>query len=80
MDAAVDAFGYTRLCYEGNWFFDNYGVEVNPSHYVEWAGVLQAILGEKGATASDMRKVLRDNAIRIYRIDSPPRAGDGSVH
>jgi predicted TIM-barrel fold metal-dependent hydrolase len=70
--AAVEEFGFDRLCFESNWFFSNW----RPSEhwdqgYGTWLALLRGMLADAGATDADVRKVLRDNALRIYGVDAP---------
>jgi len=66
LQAAVAAFGYDRLCFEANWFFSNWVDSLDG--YGEWARILVPMLKENGATAADLKKVFRDNAIKVYNI------------
>jgi predicted TIM-barrel fold metal-dependent hydrolase len=69
LQVAMQTFGYGRVCFEGNWFFNNWG----PPHprldmYAEWAVIVRAYLGQAGASLSQTRQVLRENTARIYNI------------
>jgi len=69
LQAAIDIFGFDRICFEGNWFFNNWA----PPHarldlYGEWATILLDVLEQRGASMPEKRKVLRENAARIYSI------------
>ena len=59
--------GYKRLCFEGNWFFNNFGPPFY-STYKDWADMLMSILKEEGATSDETAAVLGGNAMRVYRM------------
>lgn len=61
VDVAVDAFGFDRLCFGGDW---PVVVEAAPlSRWIAWVDRRLA-----GVDEADRRKVWRDNAIRFYRL------------
>jgi predicted TIM-barrel fold metal-dependent hydrolase len=69
---AVQAFGYNRLCFEANWFFSNFadGSVDHMDGYGTWAGILVPMLTKLGASPADLKMVFRDNAIRVYGINT----------
>ena len=64
--AAVETFGYARMCFEANWFFSNWVDSLDG--FGEWVRMLVPMLKDLGATADELRMVFRDNARRVYRI------------
>eukprot|EP00041_Stephanoeca_diplocostata_P023013 m.558318 g.558318 ORF g.558318 m.558318 type:complete len:687 (-) comp22198_c0_seq3:105-2165(-) len=68
--AAINIFGFDRVCFEGNWFFNNWGPPHTDLHvYSTWAAQVKAALASSKATVEQARAVLRANAMRAYRID-----------
>jgi L-fuconolactonase len=59
----LDAFGYDRVVFGGNWF-----VVKTYSTYKRWASVLVDILTKAGVGSSQMRKLFHDNAEKYYRL------------
>jgi L-fuconolactonase len=58
---AIEAFGFDRVVFGGDW-----PVLELASRYPEWVAMLDRITA--GASAADIRKLYRDNAIRHYRL------------
>eukprot|EP00928_Gymnodinium_smaydae_P026330 TRINITY_DN20711_c0_g1_i1.p1 TRINITY_DN20711_c0_g1~~TRINITY_DN20711_c0_g1_i1.p1 ORF type:complete len:173 (-),score=25.76 TRINITY_DN20711_c0_g1_i1:134-652(-) len=65
MDRAIAAFGFDRILYESNWFVS----EAKGDTYDASAIMLLEACKRAGATASDLQKVFRDNAIKAYSLD-----------
>lgn len=63
VDAAVEAFGFDRLVFGGDW-----PVLLQASTLPRWVEVLDQALA--GCTAEELRKVYRDNAVAFYRLDA----------
>jgi len=59
--AVIDAFGYDRVIFGGNWF-----VVKQYSTYTRWARVLLGIL--QGVDKSSLKKLFFDNAQKFYRL------------
>ena len=72
LNAALDAFGYTRTCFENNWFWVNLGPPFH-SLYDRWPEVLYNVLVKRGASPGEIRNVLRENSIRVYNMSSTSR-------
>eukprot|EP00929_Paragymnodinium_shiwhaense_P055301 TRINITY_DN27716_c0_g2_i1.p1 TRINITY_DN27716_c0_g2~~TRINITY_DN27716_c0_g2_i1.p1 ORF type:complete len:309 (+),score=60.02 TRINITY_DN27716_c0_g2_i1:59-985(+) len=66
MDRAIAAFGFDRILYESNWFVN----EAMGDAYDKTALTLLAACKRAGATEADLAKVFRDNAQKVYRLDS----------
>lgn len=66
---AIREFGYERVCFEGNWFFNNWGPpHPNLEMYSTWASMLMAIFKDLQATDKDIQLALRENSLNIYKI------------
>jgi len=63
IDAVVDAFGFDRLIYGGDW-----PVCLQATDLRRWIGVLDEAF--RGCSADEMRKFYRDNAVAFYRMES----------
>lgn len=63
IDVAIDAFGFDRILFGGDW-----PVSTQAIRYEEWVRVLDGILS--GVTAEQQRKFWYDNATRIYRLNA----------
>ena len=67
--AAIGIFGFGRVCFEGNWFFNNWGApHANLAVYGLWASLLQDVFADMKATPQQKKAALRDNTIRAYRV------------
>jgi L-fuconolactonase len=62
IDVAIDCFGFDRLMYGGDW-----PVCTLAGTYAEWTAALDWAL--KNFSNDDRKKLLHDNAIRLYRLD-----------
>ena len=67
--SAIRVWGFQRLCFEGNWFFNNW----RPPHtdldvYSKWGTILLEIFDEVKASPADVKAALRDNSLRVYRV------------
>lgn len=60
-DAVVDAFGFDRLIFGGDWPVCRLGAE-----YPRWVATLDGLLA--GVGTDERRKLYRDNAMRFYRL------------
>jgi L-fuconolactonase len=58
---AIDCFGFDRIMFGGDW-----PVMELATHYPDWVAMVDRITD--GASAADLRKLYRDNAIRHYRL------------
>jgi L-fuconolactonase len=61
---AIDAFGFERCMYGGDWH-----VLELAGTYPQWVAVVDWVV--EGASADEKRKLYRDTAIRTYRLDRP---------
>jgi L-fuconolactonase len=61
MSHVVDTFGFDRLVFGGDW-----PVLELAASYPEWVAIVDRVTA--GVPESDLRKLYRDNAIRIYRL------------
>jgi L-fuconolactonase len=61
VDIAIDAFGFDRIMFGGDW-----PVALQAIEYKTWVQILDEIIGT--ASATEQRKFWRDNAARFYRI------------
>lgn len=59
---AIEAFGFNRVMYGSDWTV----AELTHS-YPEFVSILDEVL--EGTSDADKRKVYRDTAIRVYRLD-----------
>jgi L-fuconolactonase len=59
---SIEAFGFDRVMYGGDWH-----VSELAGSYPEWVEIVDWVTA--GATAQEKRKLFRDNAIRIYRLN-----------
>jgi len=59
---AIESFGFQRVMYGGDWH-----VSELAGTYRQWVEVLDWVI--EGATPAEKRKLYRDNAIRVYRLD-----------
>ena len=62
-DAVVEAFGFDRLIFGGDW-----PVLLQASTLPRWVEVLDQALS--GCSQAELRKLYRDNAIAFYRLDA----------
>ena len=62
LDTVLDAFGPDRLVFGGDW-----PVVVQAAEYREWGAAFDWYL--LGTSESEQRKIYRDNAVRVYRLD-----------
>jgi len=60
---AIDAFGFDRVMYGGDWH-----VLELAGTYPQWVETVDWVVA--GATSEEKRKLFRDTAIRVYRLDS----------
>ena len=58
---AIDAFGFERCMYGGDWH-----VLELAGTYPQWVEVVDWVI--EGASADEKRKLYRDTAIRVYRL------------
>lgn len=58
---AIDCFGFDRIVFGGDW-----PVMELATRYPDWVAMVDRIT--EGASAADLRKLYRDNAIRHYRL------------
>jgi predicted TIM-barrel fold metal-dependent hydrolase len=69
LTAAIRIFGFSRVCFEGNFFFNDWGPPTpRLDLYGEWAGIVHGVLEQTGASEREKRLVLRDNAATIYNV------------
>jgi L-fuconolactonase len=61
---AIDAFGFDRVMYGGDWHV----LELAGS-YPDWVDIVDWVV--EGAGAGEKRKLFRDNAMDVYRLDRP---------
>jgi L-fuconolactonase len=59
----IDCFGFDRVVFGGDWHVCELA-----SPYPRWVEVLDWVI--EGASAAEKRKLYRDNAIRVYRLDA----------
>lgn len=60
---AIEVFGFDRVMYGGDWHV----IELACS-YPEWMEIVEWVIDD--ASSAEKRKLLRDNAIRFYKLDS----------
>jgi L-fuconolactonase len=60
---AIECFGFERVMYGGDWH-----VSELAGTYPQWVEIVDWVV--KGATPAEKRKLFRDNAIRVYRLDA----------
>jgi L-fuconolactonase len=58
---AIDCFGFDRAIFGGDW-----PVMELATRYPDWVALVERVTA--GASASDIRQLFRDNAIRTYRL------------
>jgi L-fuconolactonase len=58
---AIDCFGFDRVMYGSDWT-----VSELTHAYPAWVEILDEVVA--GSSAAEIRKLYRDNAIRIYRL------------
>ena len=58
----IETFGFERIMYGGDWH-----VSELAGTYPQWVEILDWVV--EGATPAEKRKLFRDNAIRVYRLD-----------
>jgi L-fuconolactonase len=61
IDAAIEAFGFKRILFGGDWPVSTQAVQ-----YERWVSMLDDILA--GVDTEDQHKFWRENAIRVYRL------------
>jgi L-fuconolactonase len=61
---AIETFGFERVMYGGDWH-----VSELAGTYPQWVEIVDWVI--EGATPAEKRKLFRDNAIRVYRLDQP---------
>jgi L-fuconolactonase len=61
IEVAVDAFGFERIMFGGDWPVSTLAIEYRP-----WVELLDDVLA--GVPASEQKKFWRDNAARFYRV------------
>jgi L-fuconolactonase len=61
LEGVIDAFGFDRLIYGGDW-----PVVRRAAEYPRWVQTLDGLLGDAGE--ANLRKLYRDNARRFYRL------------
>jgi L-fuconolactonase len=59
---AIESFGFDRVMYGGDWH-----VMELAGTYPQWVEIVDWVI--EGATPEEKRKLYRDNAIRVYRLD-----------
>jgi L-fuconolactonase len=59
---SIEAFGFDRVMYGGDWH-----VSELAGSYPEWVEIVDWVTTR--ATAAEKRKLFRDNAIRVYRLN-----------
>lgn len=59
---AIESFGFGRVLYGGDWH-----VMELAGIYPQWVEIVDWVVS--GATAEEKRKLFRDNAARVYRLD-----------
>ncbi len=59
---SIEVFGFDRVMYGGDWH-----VSELAGSYPEWVEIVDWVTA--GATAVEKRKLFRDNAIRVYRLN-----------
>lgn len=59
---AIEAFGFDRVMYGGDWH-----VLELAGTYPQWVEIVDWVV--EGASPAEKRKLFRDNAIRVYRLD-----------
>jgi len=59
---AIDCFGFDRVMFGGDWHVSELAVS-----YPDWVEIVDQVVA--GATATERRKLFRDNAIAFYRLD-----------
>jgi L-fuconolactonase len=64
IDTAIDAFGFDRIMFGGDW-----PVSTQAIGYDQWIRVLDDIFA--GVREADQRKFWHDNAMRVYRLSTP---------
>jgi len=62
IDYCLDSFGPDRVVFGGDWPVCTLGAS-----YIEWSSALRTIIVTR--SEMDQRKLLHDNAVRIYRLD-----------
>eukprot|EP00811_Abedinium_folium_P003367 NODE_13096_length_1185_cov_5.037807.p1 GENE.NODE_13096_length_1185_cov_5.037807~~NODE_13096_length_1185_cov_5.037807.p1 ORF type:complete len:301 (+),score=104.02 NODE_13096_length_1185_cov_5.037807:22-903(+) len=65
LDRAIAAFGFDRLLYGSNWFCN----EAKGEAFDKTAVLVKAACERHGAGPAELRKVFRDNALRVYKLD-----------
>jgi L-fuconolactonase len=63
IDVAIGAFGFDRIMFGGDW-----PVALQAIKYRHWVEILDEML--LGVPATNQRKFWRDNAVRVYRLQS----------
>ncbi len=58
----IESFGFDRVVYGGDWHVMELAMR-----YPEWPEIVDWVI--EGASAEEKRKLYRDNAIRVYRLD-----------
>ena len=58
----IESFGFDRIMFGGDWHVSELAVS-----YPDWVEIVEQAVA--GASASDKRKLFRDNAIAFYRLD-----------
>ena len=59
---AIDAFGYRRCMFGGDW-----PVATLATGYARWVALVDRVTA--GASEADRRRLWRDSAIEFYRLD-----------
>ena len=75
ISSAIDLFTYERVCFEGNWFFNNWG----PPHpdvevYQQWVAIVKEALSEKGATEAERALFFGGAAAKAYGLRTADEA------
>jgi L-fuconolactonase len=63
IEATLDAFGPDRIIYAGD-----YPILLQATTMTQWVEVLDAAFADLGLSATETRKIYRDNANRFYRL------------
>jgi L-fuconolactonase len=61
--AAIDAFGFDRILFGGDWPVCTQAIE-----YMRWVELLDSVLS--GVDVHEQRKFWRENAVRVYRLEN----------
>ena len=65
LDHAIESFGFDRLMYGSDW-----PVSEQTHRYSAWVAILDDLT--TGCSTTEIRNLLRNNAIAFYRLEPPP--------